>query len=88
MSRPTQDHSQAAADWATCVRGCVWLQITTTLPVRTTFYSQVTDITRIFFEVVMHLCLVVVLYLQASVHMFIPINHNMHVPHSQCCYVL
>lgn len=41
-------------------------QITTTLPVRTTFYSQVSDITRIVFEVALHLCLAVVLSLQVG----------------------
>ena len=40
------------------------VQITTTLPVRTCFYSQTTDLTRITFEVSMHICIFVVLSFQ------------------------
>jgi hypothetical protein len=44
------------------------VQITTTLPVRTGFYSQTTDLTRITFEVSMHICIFVVLSFQVRVH--------------------
>jgi hypothetical protein len=43
------------------------VQITTTLPVRTGFYSQTTDLTRITFEVSMHICIFVVLSFQVRV---------------------
>lgn len=37
------------------------------MPVRTEFYSQRTDTVRKFFEVLLHVCLVVVLSLQVGV---------------------
>lgn len=51
------------------VVGCCWVclcavQITTTLPVRTSFYSQTSDMARIAFEALMHVCIFVVLSLQ------------------------
>jgi hypothetical protein len=52
---------------ACCVCCCAAMQITTTLPVRTAFYSQETDTMRILFEVLLHLCLLVVLSLQVGV---------------------
>lgn len=44
---------------------CV-VQITSTIPVRHSFYSQATDWVRIAFEALLYICLLVVLSLQAS----------------------
>lgn len=42
------------------------LQISTTLPVRTSFYVYKTDFTRIWFEALMLLCVAVVVYYQVD----------------------
>lgn len=59
---PSHQSSRAAVAATAAV-----LQITSTVPVRTSFYTYSVDWTRIGFEAMLYLCMIFVLFSQVSI---------------------